>query len=214
MTTVLIADTDVRTRDVLPGILSDRLPDLAIDVSASVDDLLHNRRLPTYDTIAISPILFQDYQNLKHKAKGHLFAPLILTAGREERGLASMFLQRDAFDIIVKPIVPEQAAQAVRVALWQNKLLKLLASKEQATIRFQEHMQLFPNARQMEQEFASKMVAYEKSIRAITTSLEHLLNKEQESSLFDLAGFVEIVTKQRALERLSCLDENRSTEAS
>lgn len=62
MTTVLIADTDVRTRDVLPGILSDRLPDLAIDVSDSVDDLLHNRRLPTYDTIAISPILFQDYQ--------------------------------------------------------------------------------------------------------------------------------------------------------
>lgn len=143
-----------------------------------------------------------------------MFAPLILTAGREERGLASMFLQRDAFDIIVKPIVPEQAAQAVRVALWQNKLLKLLASKEQATIRFQEHMQLFPNARQMEQEFASKMVAYEKSLRAITTSLEHLLNKEQESSLFDLAGFVEIVTKQRALERLSCLDENRSAEAS
>jgi hypothetical protein len=87
-----------------------------------------------------------------------------VTAGVEDRMLASKYLEKDAFDLIVKPIVAHEAAETVRLALWQNKLLQLLASRERARSRFQEHMKFFPHARQMEEEFASKNAVYEWTI--------------------------------------------------
>lgn len=66
-------------------------------------------------------------------------------------------------------------------------------------------MNNFPHARKMEEEFAMKMAAYEKTLHAISTSLHHLLDSEEERSLFDLAGFVESVAKKHPLDRLFTL---------
>ncbi len=211
MATVLIAESDPRTIDLLPRILSENLPEVAVDVCTSSEDLRLNRNLSSYDTIAISPILLQGYHLLKYKADRHLFVPLIVTASVEDRVLASKYLEKDAFDLIVKPIVPQEAIQTVSLALWQNKLLRLLASRERASSRFQEHMRLFPHARYMEEEFSTKMTAYERTIQAITTSLQHLLNSEEEGSLFDVAGCVENMTRKRALHRLLSMGENGTT---
>ena len=202
MTTLLIAETDPRAIDLLPRLVSDNIPNVEVDICTSTEDLTRNCKVGTYDTVAISPILLQGYRLLKHRANRHLLAPIIVTASREDRELASRYLEKDAFDLIVKPLDPEQAVQTVRMALWQNSLLKMLAAREQATSRFQEHMKNFPHARKMEEEFAMKMAAYEKTLLAITTSMQHLLNSEEERSLFDLAGFVESVTKKQALDRL------------
>ncbi len=205
MTTVLIAETDPGIIGVLPRLVSDNIPNVEVDICISTDDLARNRRIGTYDTVAISPILFQRYRLLKYPAARHLVAPILVTASRDDCELASQCLVKETFDLIVKPIDPEQAVQTVRLALWQNKLLKLLAAKEQATSRFQEHMKVFPQARQMEVEFGAKMAAYENTLRAITTSLQHFLNSEEERSLFDLAGLVESAAKKQAFDRFLTL---------
>lgn len=115
-----------------------------LDVCTSAEDLRRNRSLSTYETIAISPILLQGYHLLKYKAERHLFAPLLVTACLEDRVLASKYLEKDAFDLIVKPIVPQETAQTVKLAPWQSSLLRLLASRERATERFRQRMEAFP----------------------------------------------------------------------
>ncbi len=84
----------------------------------------------------MSPVLLQTYRFLKFQRSDQITVPLLITAGKQDRWSAQRMLQREAFDLIVKPLVPQQAAQTGRLALWQNKLLHLLASKERALARF------------------------------------------------------------------------------
>src|SRR5690349_15613455 len=133
MATVLIADIDPHTVRLLPQILSDHLPDVSIELCGSAEELCHKYTMPSCDAIVVSPIIFQGYRFLKPKWSRHVVAPLILTASLADRTSASQCLAKDAFDLIAKPIVPEEAVQIVKRALWQNKLLTLLASRQQAT---------------------------------------------------------------------------------
>ena len=54
----------------------------------------------------------------------------------------------------------------------------------------------------MEQDFIDKMAAYERTIGALSTSMQWLLNTEEERSAYDMAAVVGQHTKQRALDRL------------
>ena len=211
MSTILIAENDPRTIDLLPRIVCNQIPDVAVDLCTSTEDLARHRQLSSYDAIAISPILLQGYHLLKYKADRHLLTPLLVTASREDRELASRYLERDAFGLIVKPVIPQEAVQTVKLALWQSALLKLLASRERAVARFRQHMEAFPHARQMEEEFASKMSAYDKTLQALTTSLGHLLSNEGERSVLDMAGFVESTMRKQALDRLLTLGQDGTT---
>src|SRR5690349_10663959 len=144
MAMMLIADTDLDIIDVLPPILSTYMPDIVVEVCTSPEDLQCNVKCWAYDTIAINPILFQHYP-LGYKADRHHLVPLLVTASRNDCEVASKYLEGKAvFDLIVKPIIPEEAVQTVCLALWQGALLKLLASKERATERFLAHMEEFP----------------------------------------------------------------------
>ena len=98
----------------------------------------------------------------------------------EDRALASTYLEKDAFDLIVKPIVPQEASQTVCLALWQSRLLQLLTSKDRASSRFRDHMKAFPHALKAREGFASLLTAYERTFHALTTSLQHLLSSEEE----------------------------------
>lgn len=111
-------------------------------------------------------------------------------------------LEGDAFDLIAKPIVADQAVQTVRLALWHHAFLRLLASRERAVTRFQQHMAAFPHAQKAEAEFISKLTAYERTFQALTVSMRLLLNFEDERSLFDMAASVESFTRKLALKRL------------
>lgn len=204
---VLIAEIDPRTLVHLPQALSDSLPHLRIDICDSLDGLTRKVRDTSYDTIAINPLLIQDYPRIKQKKPFQLLTPLLVTADSEQRPLAQAALEREAFDLIVKPIVPSEAAHTVRLALWQNRLLQLLVSKDRAVSRFQEHMAAFPHARQAEEQFMSKMAAYERSFEALRSSMRLLLNVEDEQALFDMAVAVADITRQRALDRLTTLSE-------
>jgi hypothetical protein len=125
-----------------------------------------------------------------------------VTAGQEDRTWAATVLEGDAFDLIAKPIVADQAVQTVRLALWHHAFLRLLASRERAVTRFQQHMAAFPHAQKAEAEFISKLTAYERTFQALTASMRLLLNIEDERSLFDMAASVESFTRKLALKRL------------
>lgn len=205
--TVLLAETDRHTLNHLPRILSDRLPHITIDICSSAEQL--SRMLPnaSYDTVAVGPVLMRDYRLLQNKIRQHLLVPMIVTAGRDDLPMAETALKDEAFDLITKPIVPDEATQTIRLALWHNRLLRLLASRERAAVRFHEHMKLFPQAVRMEQEFVSKMATYDRTIRAVSTSMQQLLSTAEEESAFDMAALVVHLTKQRALNRLFQLRE-------
>lgn len=211
MSTVLIADTDPYALDHLPQILSKQLPHVEVAICTSTEDLTRNCNLSTYDTIAISPSHLQQFLSLKHRANRNLLTPLLVTASLEDRELASAYLKRDAFDVIVKPFIAPEAAQTVRLALWQRALLKLLASHERASERFREHMEAFPRALKAQEEFATTLAVYERTFRAITSSLRHLLTREEEDCLFHIAGVVGHVTRRRALDRLLHMYEDGPT---
>lgn len=203
MATVLLAETDPHMIDRFPAILSNHLPDVGVDVCTSAVDLHRLVKCWRYDAIAIHPILLQDCPTLNCKANRHLLAPLLITASRDDCELARRYLKEEAaFDLIVKPLIPHDAVQTVRLALWQGALLNLLVSKERATARFRKHIEAFPQALKAKEEFARLLTAYERTFHAIATSVPLLLSNEEETSLFDMAGVVERMTRQMALDRL------------
>lgn len=200
--TVLIAETDHRILEIFPRILSDHLPHVTIDMCSSADELCRKCRVSSYDTIAMSPILLQAYRFLKYKRTQQSVTPLILTVGQEDRSLAHKYLEKTAFDLIVKPLVPHEAAQSVSLALWHNRLLGLLAAKESAAERFRQHMQAFPHALKAKEEFSSKLAAYERTFQALHTSMGLLLHGDDQRALLDMAASVERITRKQALDRL------------
>ena len=210
--TVLLAETDQHTLNRLPCILSEHLPHVGIDICPSSDQLPRMLKHASYDTVAMSPALLQEYRVLPHNSGHSLRVPIIVTAGRDDRSMAESALKDEAFDVIVKPIVPQEAVQTVRLALWHNQLVRLLASKERAAFRFHAHMKMFPHAVTMEQEFVGKMAAYERTIGALSTSMQWLLNTEEERSAYDMAAVVEQHTRQRALDRLLNLCKDDPTQ--
>ena len=209
MTAVLVAETDPHILDFLPRIVSDRIPNVEVDVCSSPDDLRRDRKLGTYDTVAISPVLLQGYRLLKYKADRHLVTPILVTATRQDHELASQFIKKsEAFDPIVKPLVPEQAVLSVRLALWQNKLLKLLAAREQASQRFDEHIKAFPGDLKMEQVYKKQILVLERTLQTIEKSLRLIINNEEERSFLEMAAFVDQCTRERALDRLLTLNQD------
>lgn len=195
---VLIAETDSQTIDILPRIVSDHVPDVGIDICTSADELSQKLRHASYATVAMTPLLLQDYR--KHKKHQQLLAPLLVTAGEGDRTLAHTALEEDAFDLIVKPIVRLQAARTVRLALWHNGLLRLLTSKERTVARFREHIHALPDDLKGEAELLNQLAAFERLCQAIDSGIRLLDNID--NSLYDLAASVEVFTRKHAFDRL------------
>lgn len=122
--------------------------------------------------------------------------------------VAQAALDGDVFDLIARPIVPREAAQAVKWALWHNKLLQLLASKERAAAVFQQHMEAFPHDGKVETPHIRNQNALDQTLQAIQSSLRLLMNIEDDKAFFALASLVEHSARQRALDRLLTLCTN------
>jgi DNA-binding NtrC family response regulator len=195
---VLIAETDPATLDILPRIMSDNIHGAGIDICTSADELSQKLRHCSYDIVAMTPLLLQDYR--KHKKRHQLLAPLLVTTAKIDRAVAHTALEEDAFDVIVKPIVEPQVAHTVKLALWHSELLRLLASKERAVSRFREHIEAFPNDLKGEAEFQAHLAAFERTCRAVSSSIRLL--ESIDSPLYDLAASVEFMTRKHALDRL------------
>lgn len=209
MTTVLIAETDRHTLDVLPRILSDHLPHIAIDSCTSVEELSRKLKEMSYDTIAISSLLVPHYRFLTHKSSDQSHAPLLVTAGQWDRTLAYRAItKRIAFDLIIKPIIPQDVASTVRLALWQNRLHALVASRERMFLKYQEHMTAYPEDLKSEAQLASRCAVIDSTLGAIKVSMHRMVSVEEESSFIEMAAAVEEFTRKRARGRLLSLYED------
>jgi DNA-binding NtrC family response regulator len=197
--TVLIAETDSHTIDVLQHVLAVHIPDVVIDTCNTVGQLVRRLEGASFDTIAVSPMLLHSYRFLTGKEAPRVNAPFLLTVCQRDLSLAHTVFAGNAFDLIAKPIDPQDAAQTVRLALWHNRLQKLLVLREQAATRDGQHTKAAPQEMTGEEEFQHML---ETIHPAFKTSFRLLLKIEQHSSLHDVAASVERRARQLALDRL------------
>jgi hypothetical protein len=209
--TVLIAETDSHTLDVLPKVLSDHIPHAVIDTCASVNQLIHKLEGASYDTIAVSATLLHTYRYLKGKHTLKESLPLIVTVSQRDFPTAQAAWSGNAFDLIVKPIVSHDAVQTIKLALWHSRLLQLMDSQECPVNRFGEHMAAFPHACETEEQFVNKLFAFNLSFQAVHSSLRLLPNTDDERSRFDVTALVEQLIRKRALDRLLTMHKTGPT---
>lgn len=143
---ILLAEADPRALTTLPALLAERLPNIQLEICKTVDDAVRKLRRSKVDTVITStPFLWAQESLLKDLHTLHRLVPLVLTADRSDRIRAQASLRTRGFDLITKPIEPDEAVQTVRLALWQNRLLRLLASRERMVSAFEQHMRVFPH---------------------------------------------------------------------
>lgn len=209
---ILIADTNPYILDSLPPVLADSLPHLHIDICDSQESFPDKLRKTSYDTIALSPLLISDYHDIKPKQPLQLLAPLLVIASIEHPLVVLTVLETDAFDVIVTPIYPTEAVQIVRLALWQSKLLRLLASKDRAVTVFEKHMMAFPTDWKTEEEYyARDLKALDDIIKVLQFGMRSCINFEDEQALIDIAASVVQCARHRALDRLLNLCKHATT---
>ncbi len=209
---VLLAETDPRTLISLPRVLSESLPHIHVHTCTTADSLRHQSRQISYDTVGIHPLLMDAYRCAKQKKPQQLLAPLLLMTGPAQHHWAQVALERDAFDLLAKPIIPLEAVHTVRLALWENRSLRLLTTKDQAASRVRVHMAAFPQAQHAEAQFMSTLAAFDRTFEALQSSMRLLLKVDDEHALFDVAASVETLTRQRAMERLLIVFNDGSTQ--
>jgi len=110
-------------------------------------------------------------------------------------------LQTGSFSVLTKPIDAGEAVKSVRLALWQNRLLKLIASREKALAAFREHIKKFPEDWKGEELFARSLALMERTLTALGTSLQRM-EETHDPYLFDIAVSIDLRSRQRALDRL------------
>ena len=197
----LIAEPNHGTIENLSCTISDHLQNIAIDTCTSAEEICHKFESLSYDAIALNPLFLPVYRSIR-RTKDQLLAPLLVTVGQRDLMVAEAALNGDVFGLIAKPVVPREATHIVRLALWQNQLLKLLASNERAFARFKQHMETFPDDLKTQAQFVKNGDAGDRTFQALKSSMRLLLNVEDEQALFDLAVLVEQRARQRALDSL------------
>jgi hypothetical protein len=98
---------------------------------------------------------------------------------------------------------PNQAIDTIRLALWQNKLSAIIASKEKAIERYRQHFAVYPADRKMKETFRKSLFLVQKTIASYSKTIQQI---EGTMMCFShLAASVEKETRERALNRLHAL---------
>lgn len=110
---ILFAETDPRALAKLPALLTERLPNIQLEICKTVDDATRNLRRSKFDTVITStPFLWaQNSRLLSDLNTLHKLVPLVLTVDQAERTRAQESLLRRGFDLITKPIEPDEAVK-------------------------------------------------------------------------------------------------------
>lgn len=206
---VLIAENGYGTINSLSCLLFDHIGNIAISTCASAEELPPKFESLSYDTVVLSPLFLPAYRSIQKK-KNQLLAPLLLTVCQRDLSVAHAALEGDVFDLIAKPFMPHEVTQTVRLALWQNQWLRLLASKQRAVAQFRQHMEAFPHGK-AEGEFARDLDAFDRAFQAMQSDMRLLVSNENERDLFDIAVLVEQRARQQALDRLLRLNLDKDS---
>jgi DNA-binding NtrC family response regulator len=127
--------------------------------------------------------------------------PFVVTAGASEKESAGRLLEQGAFDVITRPLDHEQTVRTIRLALWLNKLRNIIARKERALDRYNQHLTDYPDDREeIENLFKRTLSCFDRTISCVEGTI---LRLEATTECFpNLAMEVEQQARKRALERL------------
>ncbi len=200
---ILIAESNVHLLEALPDVVRLSVPRARLDVCSSHDQVLRKLKEWEYDTV-ISNVRLTDANGsfLKRHAVFKPYVPLVLTAGASDKEPAAQALEQGAFDVIVNPLQPEQAATTIRLALWHCRLLRLIHSKERMMEKYRQHMMAFPRDEKHALSLKGTLSTIQSTLSAVMKSVD-LMNKPDSSSA--VVSEIEAQVRAQALERLNAL---------
>ena len=204
---LLIAENNSSVVEPLIRTLDRRL-DVDFDLCTFPRSAVRKLLLSPYQLIVSSVQLAEmnDFLLLRRTKAFHTYVPLVVTASASEKDSARRVLTRGAFDLITTPLEREQAVGTIRLALWQSKLMSLIARKEETLEKYRQHMTDYPGDRnKMAESFHRALAAFQKTISSIERTM---LRMEESMVCFsDFATKVEYYARERALERLTALSQ-------
>ena len=205
---ILIAEHDSLAIEALAHTLVKSLPKVRFDLCVSCDNAMEKLIASPYNLIISDVHLAEmdDFVLLKHDEVLQQSVPVVITAATSDKQAARQALEFGAFDLITRPVHPNQAIDTICLALWQNKLSAIIASKEKAIERYRQHFALYPADKKMKETFRKSLFLVQKTI---SSSYPKTIQQIEETMMCfnHLAATVEKEVRNRALERLDALSK-------
>src|SRR5215471_18189866 len=200
---LLIAENNFSTFESLIDSFGKSRLDLNFDLCTSRDGAMRKLLDCPYQLIISDAHLAEmdDFSLLK-RSQARETVPFLITASpsnKQEKESARRVLEHGAFDLISLPLEFEQTTSAILLALWESKLMTLVACKERAVEKYREHMAAYPSGNQMDATFKRTLSAIHDSI---VSYHQTILRTE---GVTDLATKVANQARKKALERLDAL---------
>src|SRR5215831_6064609 len=144
-----------------------------------------------------------DFLLLKRAQALQPFVPFVVTASASEKEVARRALKHGAFDLIPTPPDHEQTVNTIRLALWQNKFMDLVARREKALEKYRRHLDAYPGTRKLDEAFHKALSSIQRTVSSFEQSVQAI--EESMKCLADLARIVEQEAQAGAWERLDRL---------
>jgi DNA-binding response OmpR family regulator len=202
---LLIAEKNFSAIEPLIRTCGDSRLDVHFDVSSSHQGAVALLLASRYQLVISGAHLteMEDFFLLKRVQALESFVPVVVTADASEKESACRALTKGAFDLLTKPLNHEQTVHTIRLALWQTRLMNLIATKERTIEKCREHLAAYPGDKHGEQIFQKAFLALEKTAFSIEATIQCI--EESIQCLTDLAGNVAREARERALQRLDAL---------
>jgi DNA-binding NtrC family response regulator len=128
---VLLAENNLALVEFLPCVLTRNIPSLAMDTCSSQDVATHKLAGNSYDVVICNVGLAEadNFLLLRQHRTLHPLTPFIVTAGAQHREMACEAIDNGALDIIVTPLIPQEAVSTVQLARKLYELRKIIASR-------------------------------------------------------------------------------------
>jgi DNA-binding NtrC family response regulator len=199
---ILIADYDSSSLETLVHTLEKRLPKVRSDVCVSCDNAMEKLIASPYNLI-ISDVHLAEmhyFSLLKHNEVLQKSVPVVITAAASDTQAARQALEYGAFDLITRPVHPIQAIATIRLALWQNQLMAIIARKEKAIERYRQHFAAYPADKKMKETFRKSLLLVQRTLSSYPKTIQQI---EETLMCFNhLAGRVGKEAREQALKRL------------
>jgi len=202
---LLIAENNLSTFEPLIRTLRDERLDIDFDVCTSHLHAVWKVLASSYQLIISGVHLAEmdDFLLLKQAQKLQLFVPFVVTASASEKEVACRALKHGAFDLVPTPLDHEQTVNTIRLALWQNTLMELIARREKAFEKYRRHLDAYPGTRKKDDAIHKALSSLQRMVSCLDQSIQAI--ERSIKCLADLARIVEQEAQAEAWERLDSL---------
>ena len=202
---LLIAESNFSTYEPLIRTVMDEQLDIDLDVCTSHWNCYWKVLASPYQLIISGVHLAEmdDFLLLKRAQALQPFVPFVVTASASEKEVACRVLKHGAFDLIPTPLDHEQTVNTIRLALWQNTLMELIARREKAFEQYRRHLDAYPGNRKMDDAFHKALSSLQRMVSCCDQSIQAI--ERSMKCLADLARIVEQEAQAGAWKRLDSL---------